>query len=171
MLLRYQDYLSGTPLGNYIHILRALPGAMKPVIAHILAAPAAPVLIHCSAGKDRTGVMIALLLSLAGMPDQAVAEEYALTQVAMSVMMQTMGTRVREMGVFKTVEAQGLAVSDEMVWNLLSARPETMLGLLGVVREESGGVEEWFVKECGMAPDEVDRLKAALSVEDDGVAN
>ena len=40
---------------------------------------AAPVVVHCMAGKDRTGLICALTLSAVGVPDQDVAEEYALT--------------------------------------------------------------------------------------------
>jgi protein tyrosine/serine phosphatase len=39
----------------------------------------APVLLHCTAGKDRTGVICALILSLCGVPDEIVAHEYSLT--------------------------------------------------------------------------------------------
>jgi len=38
-----------------------------------------PVLIHCSLGKDRTGVICALILSICGVEDDIVAHEYALT--------------------------------------------------------------------------------------------
>ena len=39
-----------------------------------------PCLVHCTAGKDRTGVFVALLLSLVGCTDETVAAEYALTE-------------------------------------------------------------------------------------------
>jgi protein-tyrosine phosphatase len=46
----------------------------------VIADPAAaPVVVHCMAGKDRTGVICALTLSLLGVPDEEVAAEYALT--------------------------------------------------------------------------------------------
>jgi protein-tyrosine phosphatase len=40
------------------------------------------VLIHCHAGKDRTGIIIAVLLSAAGVPNELIAEDYALTNPA-----------------------------------------------------------------------------------------
>ena len=39
----------------------------------------APVVVHCMAGKDRTGIVCALTLAAVGVPDQDIAEEYALT--------------------------------------------------------------------------------------------
>lgn len=42
-----------------------------------------PILIHCSAGKDRTGVICALILSLCGVEDEAVAHEYSLSELGL----------------------------------------------------------------------------------------
>ena len=43
---------------------------------------AAPLVFHCIAGKDRTGVVSALTLSLLGVPDQVIAEDYELSEAA-----------------------------------------------------------------------------------------
>ena len=45
-----------------------------------LCAPAAlPALVHCSAGKDRTGIVVALVLAALGVPDEVIAADYALS--------------------------------------------------------------------------------------------
>ena len=44
---------------------------------------AAPVVVHCMAGKDRTGTVCALTLSLLGVSDEDIAADYALTTEAM----------------------------------------------------------------------------------------
>ena len=36
--------------------------------------------MHCTAGKDRTGVLVALVLALVGVEDEVIAKEYALTE-------------------------------------------------------------------------------------------
>jgi protein-tyrosine phosphatase len=66
-------------IGNY----RAMPAAFQPHVANLidaLIADETPVLIHCTAGKDRTGVLIALLLRLMGASNEAVLRDYLLSE-------------------------------------------------------------------------------------------
>jgi protein tyrosine/serine phosphatase len=42
----------------------------------------APVVVHCVAGKDRTGVVSGVTLAALGVPDEVIAEDYALTSAA-----------------------------------------------------------------------------------------
>lgn len=51
---------------------------------HVLAGgDALPAVMHCSAGKDRTGVLSALVLAFLGVPDEVIIEDYALSAAAM----------------------------------------------------------------------------------------
>ncbi len=43
-----------------------------------------PCLIHCTAGKDRTGVIVAIILSLLGLDDEAISTEYSLTDIGLA---------------------------------------------------------------------------------------
>ena len=51
-----------------------------------------PVVFHCSAGKDRTGIMSAVILSLLGVPDETIVEDYALTNQHMEGLMNRMNS-------------------------------------------------------------------------------
>jgi protein-tyrosine phosphatase len=55
---------------------------LRASILTISRAASAPVVIHCAAGKDRTGLLTALVLSLVGVADQDIIDDYALTGLA-----------------------------------------------------------------------------------------
>jgi protein-tyrosine phosphatase len=53
--------------------------AVGPALRLLVDADTAPIVFHCAAGKDRTGVLAALVLSLLGVDDDVIADDYALT--------------------------------------------------------------------------------------------
>jgi hypothetical protein len=60
----------------YLEALERNGDTFVTALAAIANAAAGGVLVHCAGGKDRTGVLAALLLSLAGVPTPLVAEDY-----------------------------------------------------------------------------------------------
>ncbi len=58
-------------------VLEQLQPQLSQALAVIAAASPGPLLFHCVAGKDRTGVIAALLLALAGVVPEAIAADYA----------------------------------------------------------------------------------------------
>ena len=64
----------------YTDILEAAPSSYRKILLHLANEPSKPLIIHCTAGKDRTGVLCALILSLCGVEDHIVAYEYSLTE-------------------------------------------------------------------------------------------
>ena len=57
-----------------------------------------PLIVHCTAGKDRTGVLVAVLLGLLGVPDEAIVEDYALSAGAMAALRQKLIERYPRAG-------------------------------------------------------------------------
>jgi len=81
---RFQLYSSGkdeaiTEL--YTQILDHGGLAFGTILRHVRDRPNEGCLFHCTAGKDRTGVIAAVLLKLIGATDTAIATDYALTRV------------------------------------------------------------------------------------------
>jgi protein-tyrosine phosphatase len=65
-----------------IDLYRALPQWMVPRLRGMferIAAAEGPVIVHCAAGKDRTGIAIALLLALLDVPQEVIVADYLLT--------------------------------------------------------------------------------------------
>ena len=55
---------------------------LNAVTAAVAEAPDAPILVHCASGKDRTGVVVAVLLLTLGVPREVIVEEYLLSEGA-----------------------------------------------------------------------------------------
>ena len=68
----------------YTSILENAPPSYSLILRHLAYKASEPLIIHCTAGKDRTGVICALVLSLCGVDDAVIAEEYSLTEVGLS---------------------------------------------------------------------------------------
>ena len=68
----------GTPL-YYRPFLDRFPERVARVIAAVADAPAGGVVVHCVGGRDRTGLVTLLLLALAGVDLQDIADDYALS--------------------------------------------------------------------------------------------
>ena len=64
---------------DYVDMLETFSTSIAQIVATIADAPAGGIVIHCMAGKDRTGIVAALLLDLAGVPRVTIGEDYALT--------------------------------------------------------------------------------------------
>jgi protein-tyrosine phosphatase len=135
---------------QYQEMLRDAGGAIRSVL-EILATPSSlPAVFHCTAGKDRTGVLSALVLSLLGVDEPTVVADYALSGEAM--------TRLRAKLLVKYPEGRETI---EGISEVFSAAPEQMEQLLDYLRAEYGSVSG-YVTGLGTAPSVVEGLRASL---------
>lgn len=107
------------------------------------------VLIHCLAGKDRTGIAVALLLGLAGVSDADIAADYALSEAALAS---------------EKVAALAAAADDDARARIergYDSRPETMLATLAHLRTRHGGAAAYLTR-AGLTAAEVERVRARL---------
>ena len=116
-----------------------------------LAAPdAQPAVFHCSAGKDRTGIISALLLSLAGVPADTVASDYALT-----------APQLFDVYVNEVAPPDLPATYTVEDYEGDHCPPEAMLETVAHLEDRYGGVEA-YVRGCGLSANQVESLRVAL---------
>ena len=117
-----------------------------------LAAPGAlPGLFHCAAGKDRTGLLAALVLSSLGVADDDVVADYALSQDA-----------THRLVTWAAQESPELAARiDAVPAAHLAAEPEAMRRVLAWVSESYGSTPAYLAA-LGVSSDAIDALAAAL---------
>jgi protein-tyrosine phosphatase len=117
----------------------------------VLAAPEAqPAVFHCTAGKDRTGVLSAVVLSLLGVDEPTVVADYALSGAAMQ--------RLRAKLLVNYPEGRETI---ENIDEVFSADPAQMELLLDHVRDQYGSVSA-YVERLGGGPGLVEGLRRAL---------
>jgi protein-tyrosine phosphatase len=122
--------------------------AVKAVASHI---QDGPVLVHCAAGKDRTGILVALIQAAIGVPLESIVEEYALSD-------QPTRARRQELVANPMSDDPPVARSPEFLW---TAPAETMALFAGRAVDMYGSLEAWPVG-LGVPEDAVARLKGGL---------
>jgi len=135
---------------QYCLLLDRAHARVGAAVAAIADAPAGNVVAACHAGKDRTGVIIAVTLSALGADDASIADDYALTPVGMS-----------EHAAARQPHQPG---SGQMLPELAAPRRETIVAMLKHVRARYDSVTD-FLGRAGVAQSQLDRIAGRLTAE------
>ncbi|KAI9716388.1 MAG: hypothetical protein M1828_000377 [Chrysothrix sp. TS-e1954] len=152
--LRYRSYAQGGPEGfvkAYKDILAHGGAAYRRILLQVRDEPQRPFMIHCSAGKDRTGVIVAVMLSLLGVDDETIASEYELTETGMAA--------ERDGIVGHLVEHPALEQNREAAVRMTSAKRENMLAVLKMLRRDFGNANTYVRNICGLKDRDVEDVK------------
>ena len=135
--------------GHYLGYLEDRPdqvvGALRSV-AH----SAGAALVHCAAGKDRTGVVVALALTVAGVPAEAVVADYAASGESTEAIM----ARLRRSRLYSRDVTSKPA-------QLHRPRAETMAAFLEQMDARYGGVASWLT-DHGLSAADLAALRVKL---------
>jgi protein-tyrosine phosphatase len=127
-----------------------------PVLGQVLTGLAAPdgvpAVIHCTAGKDRTGMAAALLLSVLGVDDATVLDDYALSRVYFS--------ERRMARLLPQLAALGLDL--ERYHAVFGAPRHAMATTLDTLRGRYGSVEDYLIERGGVTPETIAALRTRL---------
>ena len=128
--------------------------AKEPIgrVVSLLAGSAEPAVYHCAAGKDRTGVISAVLLGLLGVPDPVIVADYAATKENLDAIVERL---MSTEGYYEMVSA--------LPPDTMHAEPETMVGFLSRLREAYGSMDE-YARSAGVSDEAIDALRARLLV-------
>jgi protein tyrosine/serine phosphatase len=124
--------------------------AVAAIVAAIARAPEGGVLIHCYSGKDRTGVIVALVLAVVGVPDDVIAADYALTDANLRDWYDEILAQTDDPGERRRLENQ-----------IFTSFPETILATLEYLEERYGGAEG-YLKQAGVSVEVIELLRARL---------
>ncbi len=109
-----------------------------------------PVVFHCAAGKDRTGLTAALVLGICGVADELIVADFAVTEVQMPTMIAR-----------HTERAEVVTDRAEVAVQNYGAQPATMAAVLESLRTEHGSIQG-YVESAGVSREAILRLQKAL---------
>ena len=151
--------------------------ALKEILLHIRDRPHKTLLVHCSARKDRTGMVVALCMKIAGVDDEVVAREYELSEVGMEGrrsnivehLVKKEGDREKAE---KAVSAKSVSHECDDGWigglamrlnaDTCFRRYENMLAVLQMMKEKYGGAEGYVKSRCGFGDEDVATVRRNL---------
>jgi len=121
-------------------------------LTRLIASSEGATVVHCTAGKDRTGVAVALLLSFLGVDDTTVAADYALSQQHYSMPL------LAEL----EVRFADLDADLDRVRAFFEAQPAVMLGLLADLRTRFGSAADYLAGPAGVSRQDLARVRERL---------
>jgi protein-tyrosine phosphatase len=139
----------------YRELLTEWSGAYVRLMTELAAPNHRPAVFHCTAGKDRTGLAAALLLTVLGVDRELILDDYELTNVTRSEI------RIAEL----TPELEAAGIDVEVVRPYLSAPRAAMADTLGWLDVVHGGAEQ-FLLTSGVSTDTLGDLRAGLLTDD-----
>ena len=131
-------------LDFYAELPRTLGHAFGGILREI-AGGAVPCVMHCSAGKDRTGMAAALVLSAVGVPRDAVLDDYAMTdRIVASEDDMARSLFIGRDGGAKAAGAMREAFSPEAIAVMRSARPEFLESAFDGLAHDYGSLDGYY---------------------------
>jgi protein-tyrosine phosphatase len=127
---------------SYVNYVRQNTGRFQTLFAHLLG-DSAPLVIHCTAGKDRTGFACALILHSLGVPEHVIAEDYLLTN-----------------RFYRRDPSASNDLPDDVRQVLGSVEASFLAAAFDAIRSDYGDLEQYFHKGLGLGATERAALQA-----------
>lgn len=147
-----------------IDLYRALPNWMAPRIRGLfecIATEHTPVVIHCAAGKDRTGVAVAVLLAALGVERDTILEDYLLTNEVGNFERFIAARSSAHLGLADAHQPL-LSMPQEMREALFAADSDYLNAALDQIEREHGGVRRYLNSVVQLDDGIVSRVRASL---------
>lgn len=135
-----------------MRLLEHAPDELARVVTAFADASNLPAVFHCTAGKDRTGLVAALVLAAVGVDRETIIDDFALSSRYRGALEDSSG--------FKSMLERGVA--PEAAAAALGAPPEMMRDVLDEIDVRWGGVDAYLTGPAGIGPATLDALRANL---------
>lgn len=137
---------------GYLTMATGAGAVLRSVLEILADANTHPVVFACAAGKDRTGVTAAIILSLLGVPDDEIVSDYVLTNEAMGPISERLRSDPHYSDVLRDLPSIALEAPAEAMWAFLRC-----------IRTDHGAIDA-FVASIGVGGATITSLRQALLV-------
>jgi protein-tyrosine phosphatase len=128
---------------SYRNYVRHNTTSFRALFTHLLRDDRAPLVIHCTAGKDRTGFACALILHALGVPDDLIAEDYLMTN-----------------RFYRRDPSVSHDLPDDVRQVLGAVEASFLAAAFDTISSDYGGLENYFSSDLGLGPRESAMLQA-----------
>lgn len=128
-------------LDTYIEMLSGKDQIKE--IFDILSKTEGGVIYYCNAGKDRTGVVTALILKLLGVDEKEIAVDYAASGIFLDKMLKDYAKSMN---------------NNKNIINIITPKADTIFKLYDYIDENYGSTEE-YLKQCGITENTINTIK------------
>lgn len=135
----------------YCNMLETSQEQIYQIMKHFADSGDDTVLFHCKVGKDRTGLIAAFLLDIAGVPRDIIVEDYALTSVYLPITEEAINQRPAHFNV-------------EQYKKMLQCEPEYMLEFLEYLDSHYGNTAG-YLKKIGMTEEDMEAIRRHFVVD------
>ncbi|KAH8431708.1 tyrosine-protein phosphatase [Aspergillus melleus] len=139
---------------KYRDILTSGGLAFRPVLQDIRDNGSSGCLFHCTLGRDRTGILSAVILALVGVDDATIELDYCLSDQGLA------DWRPALRGIVLRMEPGLFGVGE--VENILSVRALRLTDTLGFMRRRYGSVEGYVRSCCGLDEGDIEAIRGNL---------
>lgn len=136
----------------YRHVVDECGGAIAHAVKLLCDERAFPALVHCSAGKDRTGIVVAMVLAVLGVPDDLIAADYSLSASYLDL---------EHTAAIGQLQA-GTGLGERLTSGLLGSPPDLIRGVLARARTIGGSVDGYLLAH-GLQDADLAALRSALA--------
>lgn len=136
---------------TYLTFVREKAHVFGAAIARFADPANLPALFHCSAGKDRTGILAALLLGALGVSDELIIADYTLSNFHYAAFRKSVEPQAHRL------RAVRLSIDD--LQPMLVSDPAYLEAALKAIREECGSFEAYLVQKAGVSPETLAQLR------------
>ena len=138
---------------RYFYMIEQRAEAFGNILAHFADPKNFPIVYHCTAGKDRTGIITALILALLGVPEDTIVADYSLSNLGFD---HYFGEFVEEQ------RHAAMGVKDEEFQGFFVVQPDWIKNILVHLHEKYGSVEQYLIEKANMDQFTIEQIRINL---------